>query len=74
MEAPLLVIRQTDKNLAASINHMFLLEQQATHVAYIIAEAARSRSSKPIIEPSEAAEQAWYVCATQSRYGLQTSL
>jgi hypothetical protein len=39
---------------------MFQLEQQSAHVAYIIAEAGRKSGLKrPIIEPSQTAEEAW---------------
>ncbi|SMQ49515.1 unnamed protein product [Zymoseptoria tritici ST99CH_3D7] len=48
------------RQAGAAANATLLLTQQATHVAHIITEASRKVvSSRPVVEPTEAAGEAW---------------
>ncbi|KAK4541879.1 hypothetical protein LTR36_007243 [Oleoguttula mirabilis] len=43
----------------ATANQMFVLDTLSTHIAHVMAEASRKVNGKPIIEPSEEAQEQW---------------
>ncbi|KAK5111189.1 hypothetical protein LTR85_012238 [Meristemomyces frigidus] len=43
----------------ATANQMFVLDELSTHISHVMAEARRKVSGKPIIEPTEEAQEQW---------------